>query len=311
MQWIPGGTFRMGADWSYPEEAPAHLVTVSGFWMDTHVVTNGQFAAFVQATGYRTLAERPPDPALYPGAQPDLLIPGSAVFLMPTGRVDMGNVHSRWDYVPGTNWRHPDGPESTLERREQEPVVHVAFEDAVAYADWVRKELPTEAEWEFAARGGLEGAVFCWGDDFRPGGRYMANTWQGEFPVHNLGADGFIGRAPVGSFPPNGYGLCDMAGNVWEWTTEWYSAQHAVDPGSPCCMPRNPRGGIEEQSYDPDQPAVRIPRKVIKGGSYLCAPNYCRRYRPAARYPQMIDTATCHIGFRCIIHPTQAGKTTQ
>ncbi len=300
----------MGADRFYPEEAPVHTVTVSGFWMDTHVVTNAQFAAFVQATGYRTLAERPPDPTLYPGAQPDLLVPGSAVFFMPTGRVDMGDVHSRWAYVPGTNWRHPDGPESTLEGREPEPVVHVAFEDAAAYAVWAGKELPTEAEWEFAARGGLDGAVFCWGDEFKSGGRYMANTWQGQFPIRNLGADGFIGRAPVGSFPPNGYGLYDMAGNVWEWTIDWYSARHAVDPDSPCCTPPNRRSSTEALSYDPDQPAVRIPRKVIKGGSYLCAPNYCRRYRPAARYPQMIDTTTCHIGFRCVIHPTQTGKTT-
>jgi formylglycine-generating enzyme required for sulfatase activity len=182
MQWIPGGTFRMGADRFYPEEAPMHTVTISGFWMDTHVVTNAQFAAFVRATGYRTLAERPPDPALYPGAQPDLLTPGSAVFFMPTGRVDMGDVHSRWAYVPGTNWRHPDGPEST-QGREQEPVVHVAFE----HADWAGKELPTEAEWEFAARGGLEGAVFCWGDEFRPGGHYMANTWQVPCCTDQLG----------------------------------------------------------------------------------------------------------------------------
>jgi formylglycine-generating enzyme len=306
MRWIPRGTFRMGAGQFYPEEAPAHTVTVSAFWMDAHTVTNAQFAAFVQATGYRTLAERPPDPTLYPGAQPDLLKPGSAVFFMPTGRVDMRDMHSRWAYVPGANWRHPDGPTSTIEGREQEPVLHVAFEDAAAYAAWARKELPTEAEWEFAARGGLDGATFCWGDEFTPGGRYMANTWQGQFPFQDLGADGFTGRAPVGSFPPNGYGLCDMAGNVWEWTTDWYSAHHPAEVDSPCCAPRNPRGAAEALSYDPDQPNVRIPRKVIKGGSYLCAPNYCRRYRPAARYPQMIDTTTCHIGFRCVTRATQA-----
>jgi len=301
MQWIPGGTFRMGANQSYPEEAPVHTVTVSGFWMDAHTVTNAEFTAFVQATGYRTVAERPLDPALYPGAQPDLLKPGSAVFFMPTDRVDMRDVHSRWAYVLGANWRYPNGPVSRLEGREQEPVVHVAFEDAAAYAGWAGKELPTEAEWEFAARGGLDGAIFCWGDEFTPGGRHMTNTWQGRFPFQDLGADGFIGWAPVGSFPPNGYGLYDMAGNVWEWTENWYSSQHLAEAKSPCCVPRDPRGGGDALSYDPEQPAVRIPRKVIKGGSYLCAPNYCRRYRPAARYPQMIDTATCHIGFRCIV----------
>jgi sulfatase modifying factor 1 len=300
MRWIAADTFLMGAEQSYPEEAPVHTVSVSGFWMDEHTVTNAKFAAFVAATGYKTVAERPLDPAMYPGAEPERLKPGAAVFFMPTGRVNMNNIHSRWAYVPGASWRHPEGPDSTIEGREQEPVVQVAFEDAAAYAAWAGKDLPTEAEWELAARGGLDEAVFCWGNEFRPGGRYMANTWQGQFPFQDLGADGFIGRAPVGSFPPNGYGLYDMAGNVWEWTTDWYSARHPDEPESPCCVPRNPRGGAEALSYDPMQPEIRIPRKVIKGGSYLCAPNYCRRYRPAARHPQMIDTATCHIGFRCI-----------
>jgi formylglycine-generating enzyme required for sulfatase activity len=301
MQWLPGGIFRMGADSSYPEEAPVHTVAVSGFWMDPHTVTNAEFAAFVQATGYCTVAERPLDPALYPGVQRDLLKPGSAVFFMPTGRVDMRDLQSRWVYVPGANWRHPDGPASRLEGREQEPVVHVAFEDAAAFAAWAGKQLPTEAEWEFAARGGLDGATFCWGDEFMPGGRYMANTWQGQFPFQDVGADGFAGRAPVGSFAPNGFGLYDMAGNVWEWTTDWYSARHPAEPETPCCAPRDPSGGAEAQSCDPELPGIRIPRKVIKGGSYLCAPNYCQRYRPAARHPQMIDSGTCHIGFRCII----------
>jgi sulfatase modifying factor 1 len=306
MRWIEGATFRMGADRSYPEEAPVHAVTVSGFWMDTYAVTNAEFAAFVESTGYRTIAERPLDPAIYPGAHPDLLKPGSAVFFMPSGRVAMGDVRSRWAYVPGASWRRPDGPASTLEGREREPVVHVAFEDAVAYAGWSGKELPTEAEWEFAARGGLDGALYCWGDDFTPDGRHLANTWQGPFPFRNTGADGFVDRAPVGSFPPNGYGLYDMVGNVWEWTEDWYAPRHPTEAESPCCVPHNPRGGAEAQSYDPGQPAVRIPRKVIKGGSYLCAPNYCRRYRPAARHPQMIDTATCHIGFRCIIRAKES-----
>jgi len=306
MHWIAGGSFRMGADNSYPEEAPTHTVTVSGFWMDECAVTNADFARFVAATCYCTVAERPLDPAAYPGADPELLTPGSAVFFMPTGRVDMNDVRSRWIYVPGANWRHPEGPSTAIGGREQEPVVHVAFEDAQAYAAWVGKALPTEAEWEFAARGGLDGASFCWGDEFTPNGRYMANTWQGRFPFYDQGLDGFAGRSPVGLFPPNGYGLYDMAGNVWEWTADWYSSRHPPEPESPCCVPRNPQGGAQTLSYDPRQPAIRIPRKVIKGGSYLCAPNYCRRYRPAARHPQMIDTSTCHIGFRCVIRPNFA-----
>ncbi len=291
----------MGDDNVYPEEGPAHAVTVSGFWMDEYAVTNAEFSAFVQATGYRTVAERPLDPAAYPGARPELLKPGSAVFFMPSGPVHMNDFRTRWAYVPGADWRHPEGPDSSIEGRERHPVVHVAFEDAETYATWAGKALPTEAEWEFAARGGLDGAMFCWGNEFTPGGRYMANTWQGPFPFHDQGLDGSAGCAPVGSFPPNGYGLYDMAGNVWEWTTDWYSDRHSPEAESPCCVPRDPRGGAQAFSYDKAQPTIRIPRKVIKGGSYLCAPNYCRRYRPAARHPQMIDTGTCHIGFRCVL----------
>jgi formylglycine-generating enzyme required for sulfatase activity len=212
MRWIPGGALRMGAEQTYPEEAPVHEVTVSGFWMDECAVTNAEFARFIAATGYVTVAERPPDPALYPDAQPELLQPGGSVFFMPTGRVNMNDIRSRWAYVPGADWRHPEGPASTIEGRERDPVVQVVFEDACAYAAWAGKQLPTEADWEFAARGGLDGAMFCWGDEFTPGGRYMANTWQRQFPFRDLGLDGFVGRAPVGSFPPNGYGLCDMAG---------------------------------------------------------------------------------------------------
>ncbi|HEX2940432.1 MAG TPA: formylglycine-generating enzyme family protein [Rhodopila sp.] len=301
MKWIESGTFLMGAGGFYPEEAPVHPVTLSGFWIDVHTVTNQDFAAFVDATGYRTVAERPLDPAAYPGAEPELLVPGSAVFFMPQVRAKLSDISSRWAYVPGADWRHPEGPGSSIEGHEDHPVVQVAYDDAAAYAAWAGKALPTEAEWEYAARGGLDGAAYCWGDEFAPGGSYMANTWQGNFPYQDLGADGFTGRAPVGSFPPNNYGLYDMAGNVWEWTTDWYSDRHPDPADAPCCVPRNPRGASEAGSYDRTQPAIRIPRKVIKGGSYLCAPNYCRRYRPAARHPQMIDTATCHIGFRCVI----------
>jgi formylglycine-generating enzyme required for sulfatase activity len=242
MRWIAGGIFRMGADNAYPEEAPVHTVTVSGFWIDEYAVTNADFAEFAAATGYRTVAERPLDPATYPGVDPKLLKPGSAVFFMPTGTVNLADVRSRWAYVPGANWRHPEGAGSTIEGCEQHPVVHVAFEDAAAYAAWAGKDLPTEAEWEFAARGGLDGALFCWGNEFKPGDRYMANTWQGLFPFHDQGLDGFAGRSPVGSFPPNGYALYDMAGNVWEWTKDWYSNQHPSDAEGPCCVPRDPQG---------------------------------------------------------------------
>jgi formylglycine-generating enzyme required for sulfatase activity len=299
MAQIAGGTFRMGSDARYPEERPVHNVTVDDFWIDRFAVTNADFAWFIAATGYVTFAERPLDPALYPGAVPELLKPGSAVFRMPTP--DAATGYARWwAYPPGANWRHPDGPDSTIQGREREPVVHVGFEDAAAYAAWGGKNLPTEAEWEFAARGGLDSAAFCSGEEFTDG-RWMTNTWQGEFPWQNQAQDGFVGRAPVDTFPPNSYGLFDMAGNVWQWTKDGYAARHAHDPSRPCWAPRNPRGVAEEQSYDPIQPGPRVARKVIKGGSSLCAPNYCQRYRPAARYPQAIDTTTSHIGFRCVL----------
>jgi formylglycine-generating enzyme len=301
---IPDGAFRMGSDAHYPEERPAHRVKVDGFWIDRYAVTNADFAAFIAATGYLTFAERPLDPALYPGAKPELLKPGSAVFRMPKRPVRPRDFLDWWEYTPGADWRRPEGPGSSTIGRENEPVVHVAFEDAAAYAAWAGKDLPTEAEWEYAARGGLDGAEYCWGDAFTPEGRWMANTWQGEFPWRNHVEDGFAERAPVGAFPPNGYGLFDMAGNVWQWTKDWYAAGHAHDPGQPCCAPRNPQGVAEERSYDAAQPGPRVGRKVIKGGSYLCAPNYCQRYRPAARYPQMIDTTTSHIGFRCVKRST-------
>jgi len=303
MIWVPGGTFRMGSDNHYPEEAPAHDVSVDGFWMDVHTVTNEEFRRFVDATGHVTLAERPPNPADYPGAKPDMLMPASVVFRKPRQQVDLTNAYNWWGYVPGANWRNPEGPTSSLRKKARHPVVQVAYEDAEAYARWAGKELPTEAEWEFAARGGLEAAEFAWGDEFAPGGRMRANTWQGEFPWQNLVTDGYESTAPVGSFPPNDYGLYDMAGNVWQWTTDWYREHGQIQQS--CCTPHNPRGGERDASFDPQMPDIRIPRKVTKGGSYLCAPNYCRRYRPAARMAQPIDTAICHLGFRCII---RAGK---
>ena len=299
MAWIPGGTFRMGSDAHYPEEAPAHSVSVQGFWMDRFTVTNADFKRFVEATGHVTLAEQPAKAEDYPGAKPEMLVPSSVMFRRTDGPVDLANHFNWWVYVAGADWRHPRGPASGIRKLMDHPVVHVAYEDACAYAKWARKGLPTEAEWEFAARGGLEGAEFCWGDELMPGGKSMANTWQGEFPWQNLCEDGYEWTAPVGSFPANGYGLHEMAGNVWEWTTDWYQEHGKIKRA--CCTIDNPRGGDAEQSYDPNSAGVRIPRKVMKGGSYLCAPNYCRRYRPAARMPQAIDTSTCHLGFRCIV----------
>jgi formylglycine-generating enzyme len=302
--WIPGGTCLMGSNRFYPDEGPVHRVTVDGFWMDRYAVTNEQFARFVDETSYVTVAERPLNPADYPGADPDLLVPGSLVFRQPGGPVDLRDPSQWWAYVPGANWRHPDGPDRSSVGRERHPVVHVAYEDAEAYAAWIGQTLPTEAEWEFGARGGLEGKTYPWGDEFMPGGQVMANTWHGEFPWQNARTGRHPTTMPVGSFPPNGYGLYDMAGNVWEWTSDWYQPRHPAEAPKPCCIPHNPRGGAMEHSYDPAQPEVHIPRKVLKGGTYLCAPNYCLRYRPAARSPEMVETSTCHIGFRCVAHVT-------
>jgi sulfatase modifying factor 1 len=309
MTWIPGGTFLMGSDHHYPEEAPAHKATASGFWIDPAPVTNREFARFVQKTGYVTLAERPPEAADYPGAKPELLVPISAVFTAPRRRVSLADVGNWWTLVPGANWRHPQGPGSSTRNKPDHPVVHVAWPDAIAYAEWAGKDMPTEAEWELAARGGLDGADFAWGDEFTPGGRWMANTWQGEFPVHNTQEDGYEGTSPVGMFPANGYGLYDMIGNVWEWTSDWY-ADHAATAHACCAASRPNRehsaDQSREQSIDKRDP-TRIPRKVMKGGSHLCAPNYCRRYRPAARMAQPIDTSTSHLGFRCVVRSPDAG----
>jgi formylglycine-generating enzyme required for sulfatase activity len=291
----------MGSSAFYPEEAPVHPVTVDAFWIDEHPVTNAQFRRFVKATGHVTSAEQPIDQAEFPEADPASLVPGSVVFRQPDHPVPLDNPYRWWAYVPGACWKHPEGPGTTLHGRDRHPVVHLTIADAEAYAAWAEKELPTEAEWEYAARGGLDGATFPWGDDFTPRGRFMANTWQGAFPVENLVLDGHEGTSPVKSYPPNGYGLYDVAGNVWEWTADWFTPRHPDPAPSPCCAPRNPRVSDPASSYAIGQPGDHIPRRVIKGGSHLCAPNYCLRYRPAARQSEPIDTATSHLGFRCII----------
>jgi formylglycine-generating enzyme required for sulfatase activity len=297
---ISGGTYRMGSDHHYPEEGPSHRVTVESFWIDRAPVTNRDFREFVTATGYVTFAEIPPDPNDYPGALPHMLRPGSLVFTPPRHAVDLRDWGQWWRFKFGANWRRPYGPRSSISGLDH-PVIHVAYRDVEAYAKWAGKELPTEAEWEFAARGGLDDAEFAWGNEFMPGGQHMANTWHGVFPHENLAADGFERTSPVMAFPPNGYGLYDMIGNVWEWTTDWWSTRHEADAPKSCCVPKNPRGGREEESYDPCQPRINIPRKVLKGGSHLCAPNYCRRYRPSARHAEAVDTSTSHVGFRCVV----------
>ena len=287
MVWIPGGRFLMGSDKFYPEERPVREEFVAGFWMDTHSVTNAEFAAFVAATGYVTFSERPPDCSAYPDADPTLLVPGSLVFRKPSGPVDLRDYRAWWEYAPQADWRHPEGPESSIASLDDHPVVHVAYEDACAYAAWAGKELPREEEWEFAARGGLEGAIYAWGDEPAPDGRLMANTWHGRFPWENLAIDGYERTSPVGAFPPNGYGLLDITGNVWEWTASVFAAPTRPGAKKSCCMP----GGSNSS----------LARRVVKGGSHLCSPNYCLRYRPAARQGEAIDTSTCHIGFRCIV----------
>ncbi|MDB4962844.1 MAG: putative sulfatase-modifying factor [Myxococcales bacterium] len=295
---IPESEFLMGSDHHYPEEAPAHRVSVRAFRIDPYAVTNAQFAQFVEETGHVTFVELPVRAEDYPGALPDMLDAGSVVFRSPSVPVDMRNPYGWWAYVKGACWRHPYGPGSSLEGLWDHPVVHVAYADAAAYAGWAGKQLPSEAEWELAARGGLDGADYAWGDEQTPGGAYLANWWQGGFPHENSVLDGHERTAPVGSYPPNGYGLYDMIGNVWEWTSDWYEAQRPVRG---CCAVHDPRGGTLENSIDPRMPNIPIPRRVMKGGSFLCAASYCHRYRPAARMPQPIDTATCHLGFRCVV----------
>ena len=326
---IPGGTFLMGSDHHYPEERPAHRVAVDPFLIDATPVTNAAFRAFVEATGHVTVAETRPDPKDYPGALPHMLKAGSLVFTPPDGPVSTADPFRWWTFRFRANWRRPLGPGSSLKGLDDHPVVHVAHRDAAAYAAWAGKALPTEAEWEFAARAGLEGAEFAWGDELHPGGTPLANTWQGAFPHENLMLDGYARTSPVTAFPPNAYGVYDMIGNVWEWTEDWWTERHPAeaakaagkdsgqdagkeagkdpgkdagrDPARTCCIPQNPRGGPEASSYDPRQPEIRIPRKVLKGGSHLCAPSYCRRYRPAARHAEPVDTSTSHVGFRCVV----------
>jgi len=296
---ISGGTFWMGSDRHYPEEAPAHQVRVDSFEIDRIPVTNQDFQKFVEETGYITFAEIPPTLDKYPDALPEMLFAGSAVFIKPKKRQESQGC-TWWQFIQGADWRHPLGADSSLDGLEIHPVVHIAYCDAEAYAKWAGKDLPTEAEWELAARGGLDRAAYAWGEDLYHHGQHMANTWQGDFPWQNLGSDGYERTSPVAAFPANGYGLVDMIGNVWEWTSDWYQPKHSSEKIKSCCIPHNPRGGTEEGSLDAHLPQDKIPRRVLKGGSHLCAPNYCQRYRPAARFPQPVDTSTSHIGFRCV-----------
>lgn len=288
--WIPAQTSVLGSDAHYPEEAPAREVAVDGFWIQRHQVTNADYAEFVAATSYVTVAERPVDPADFPGAPPENLVPGSMVFRRTAGPVDLRHINLWWAWTPGACWNHPRGPRSSLTDRDDHPVVHIAYEDAEAYACWAGLELPTEAEWETAARGGLRAAAYTWGDEPEQPGQRLANYWHGEFPY--LPETGYGTTKPVGSFEANGYGLFDMAGNVWEWTTDFYTGDHSVES---CCA---------TDSYDPNQPQFKIARRVVKGGSFLCADSYCMRYRPAAQRPQMVDTGMSHIGFRCVKRPS-------
>ena len=293
MVWIPSGTFWMGSTEGRSDERPLHQVTVTGFWIEKTEVSNEQFEKFVQATAYVTVAERPPDPKDFPNADPKLLVPGSVVFSPPSGKVPLTDATAWWRYVPGANWRHPAGPQSNIAGREKYPVIHVAWDDAVAYAQWARKRLPTEAEWEYASRGGLDRQPYVWGHEQVPNGKWQANIWQGEFPNQNTSGDGFAGLAPVASFPPNGFGLYDMAGNVWEWCADWYRPDYYAQ--SPA---QNPTGPAD--SFDPEEPGAK--KRVQRGGSYLCSDVYCTGYRPSARMKCTPDTSLSNVGFRCVVN---------
>jgi formylglycine-generating enzyme required for sulfatase activity len=301
MVWVPGGEFSMGAEEPMmgADAKPLHRVAVDGLWMDETEVTNEQFSAFVKATGHVTVAEQKPRAEDFPGAPPENLVAGSVVFTPPARAVPLNDHFQWWAYVKGANWKHPEGPGSDLRGRMKHPVVHVAYRDAVAYADWAGKRLPTEAEWEFAARGGLDRKPYVWGDDFRPGDKVMANTFQGRFPVTNTVDDGFRAAAPVTSYPPNAFGLYDMAGNVWEWVADWYRDDYYVTLAAQGGVARNPQGPPD--SRDPSEPGVA--KRVHKGGSYLCTDQYCARYMPGGRGKGDPDTGTDHLGFRCVRSP--------
>jgi sulfatase modifying factor 1 len=295
MVWIPGGTFWMGcADCQMPDALPLHLVTVDGFWMDETPVTNAQFEKFVKATGYKTIAERAPDPKDFPGADPKMLVPGSAVFTAPPMDVPLNNHLQWWRYVPGASWRHPEGPGSTIKGREDHPVVQIAWDDAMAYAKWAGKRLPTEAEYEFAARGKLDRHRYAWGNELKPGGRWPANIWQGRFPAKNINEDGYDRTSPVKAFPPNGFGLYDVGGNVWQWCSDWYRPDYFQTQANRTT--RNPQGPTD--SFDPQEPG--LPKRVQKGGSFLCSDQYCVRYLVGSRGKGAIDSGSSNVGFRCV-----------
>jgi formylglycine-generating enzyme required for sulfatase activity len=310
MAWIPGGEFSMGAQdppdigdavgmQATTDSRPIHRVYVDGFWMDATEVTNAQFAAFVKDTGYVTLAERIPDAGDFPGAPPENLVAGSVVFSPPDHAVPLNNHLQWWAYVRHANWRHPRGPDSSIAGKDGEPVVHIAYEDALAYSAWAGNRLPSEAEWEFAARGGLTGQVYAWGNDFRGEGQWMANTHQGHFPDHDTAADGHVGIAPVAQFPPNAYGLYDMGGNVWEWVSDWYRPDYYAALAAAGGIARNPRGPAS--SFDPAEPGER--KRVMRGGSFLCTDQYCSRYMVGTRGKGDIATGTNHLGFRTVRSP--------
>lgn len=300
---LEGGIFSMGSMAFYPEEKPIRRVKVDPFWIDEAPVTNAQFAEFVAATGHVTFAEIAPDAKDYPGLDPVLAMPGSLVFTAPSEPGSLADWSRWWAFVVGADWRHPQGPDSSIDGLEDHPVTQVTYDDAKAFTAWAGKALPTEAEWEFAARGGHDGREYQWGEELSPGGAMLANFWQGAFPHENTVEDGWERTSPVRSFPANDYGLFDMIGNVWEWTSDWYAMPkaHEKKRADACCAVSNPRGGTKRESADPCAPGLNIPRRVTKGGSHLCAPNYCQRYRPAARQGQPIDTSTSHIGFRSIV----------
>jgi sulfatase modifying factor 1 len=300
---VPGGTFTMGSESFYSEERPLRRVKVDSFWIDETPVTNRQFAAFVAATGHKTFAEIAPDPKDYPGMDPALAQPGSLVFRKTAQPVPLNDFGQWWQFCLGADWRHPAGPDSSLDGLDDHPVVQVTYGDALAFAKWAGKSLPTEAEFEYAAKGGHEDRDYAWGDQLMPEGKMLANFWQGAFPYENTLEDGFERTSPVRHYPANDYGLWDMIGNVWEWTSDWYGLPQAIEKKKPgaCCTIPNPRGARKVDSFDPCTPQVKIGRRVLKGGSHLCAESYCQRYRPAARQAQAIDTSTSHIGFRCVV----------